>query len=157
MTLRSLVARSPLSLFGGVDPFVALARDLDKAFSPLAERTAPVASFGTDVKLDVTENDRAVTITAECPGVDEKDIDLSFSEGVLTLKGDKKFERDEKTETLHLIERSYGSFSRQIAIPSDIDAAKIEASFVKGVLTVTLPKQAKTDAETRKIAIKATT
>jgi HSP20 family protein len=83
-------------------------------------------------------------VTAELPGVDEKDIDLSLADGVLTIRGEKKTEREEtdKDKNWHLTERSYGSFSRTIALPYDPDSAKVEAKFDKGVLRVRLPKPA---------------
>lgn len=89
------------------------------------------------------------------PWVEEKDIDISFSDNILTIKGEKKFTRDENTETMHLVERSYGNFARQIALPGEVDNDKIEARFDKGVLTVTLPKAAKAVEKSKKITIKS--
>lgn len=156
MTLYTVNRRTPAAVTLR-DPFGFFGRDLGRLFDEALTSvvTSPIASYGTSLKLDVTEDSKAVAVTAECPGVDEKDIDISFNDGVLTIKGDKKFERDEKTETMHLVERSYGSFSRSIAVPAEIDADRIEAQFSKGVLTIHLPKQQKAVEKAKKIAIKA--
>ncbi|MGB4102090.1 MAG: Hsp20/alpha crystallin family protein [Alphaproteobacteria bacterium] len=141
-----------------IDPFTAMQREINRVFDDLwrsPDNANVTASFGTSLKMDVKETDQSFTIHAECPGVEEKDIDISFSDNILTIKGEKKFARDENTETLHLVERSYGSFARQIALPGEVDSDKIEARFDKGVLTVTLPKSAKSVEKARKITIKS--
>ena len=91
-------------------------------------------------KVDVKETERAVVISAELPGIDEKDVELVYRDGVLTLKGEKKYERDQNEENVHVMERSYGSFQRSFQVPDTVDAEKIDANFDKGVLTITLPR-----------------
>ncbi len=104
---------------------------------------------------DVEETDKAYVISAELPGIDDKDIDLTLKDNVLTLKGEKKSERKEKKKDYHLTERQYGSFRRSFRLPSDVDDKKINADFIKGVLKITLPKSASAQAKQRKIGIKA--
>ncbi len=91
--------------------------------------------------VDVAESPEKVTVKAEVPGLDPKEIDISLVGDLLTIKGEKKSEREEKKENYHLVERSYGSFSRALRLPAVVDADKIEASYDKGVLTVTCPKK----------------
>jgi HSP20 family protein len=95
-----------------------------------------------------------VVIKAEVPGMEAKDIDISLAGDVLTIKGEKKSEREEKKENYHLVERTYGSFSRSLKLPSAVDADKIEASYKQGVLTVSCPK--KEEVKPKAIEIKAT-
>jgi HSP20 family protein len=90
--------------------------------------------------LDVSETKDKVVVKAEAPGIDPKEMDISLSGGVLTIKGEKKKEREEKDENYHLVERSYGSFSRSVRLPAEVQEDKIKAQYKDGVLTITLPK-----------------
>ena len=117
-----------------------------RAFRPLGAEWAPA--------VDVSETADQVVIKAEVPGVEAKDIDISLSGDVLTIKGEKKSEREEKKENYHLVERSYGSFTRSLRMPAAVEADKIEANYKQGVLTVTCPK--KEEAKPKAIEIKAT-
>jgi len=92
--------------------------------------------------------------TAELPGVDEKDVDVTLADGVLTIRGEKKTERDEKDKNWPVVERSYGSFSRTISLPFDVDPAKVDAKFEKGVLRIHLPKPVEVAKKQQKIEIK---
>lgn len=91
--------------------------------------------------VDVAETPEQVTVKAELPGIDPKDINISLTGDILSIKGEKKSEREEKKENYHVVERSYGSFSRSLRLPAAVNADKIEAKFEKGVLTVTCPKK----------------
>jgi HSP20 family protein len=91
--------------------------------------------------VDVAESADKLTVKAEVPGIDPKNLDISLVGDLLTIKGEKKSEREEKKESYHLVERSYGSFSRAVRLPAAVDADKIEAQYEKGVLTVTCPKK----------------
>jgi len=91
--------------------------------------------------VDVKETAEAVVVKAEVPGMDAKEINISVTGNVLTIKGEKKSEREEKEENYHLVERSYGSFSRSLTLPAAVDLDNIEAKYDKGVLTVTCPKK----------------
>ena len=89
------------------------------------------------------------------PGLDEKGIEVKFADGVLTIKAEKQEEKEENKKDYYLHERSFGSFHRALQVPAGIDSDKIEASFKKGVLTVTLPKSAEAQKAEKKIAVKA--
>ena len=107
-------------------------------------------------KIDVAESKDAIEVTAELPGVDEKDVDVTLANGMLTVRGEKKTERDEqdKDKNWHVMERSYGSFSRAIPLPFHPDPAKVEAKFDNGVLRIRLPKPPEVPSKQQKIEIK---
>ena len=90
-------------------------------------------------RLDMSETDEKIVVTAELPGLEEKDVELLWNDNVLTIKGHKKAEREEKEEGYTYSERSYGSFERRIPIDSEVVSDKLDATFKNGVLTVTLP------------------
>ncbi|MBX7059654.1 MAG: Hsp20/alpha crystallin family protein [Leptospirales bacterium] len=108
-----------------------------------------------DPKVNVSENDKCIRVTAELPGLDEKDVEVHVNDYSLSLRGEKKFEKEEKDEEHHVIERSYGSFRRVIPLPEGVEREKIKASFKKGVLTVEIPKSAKVQESARKIDVKS--
>jgi HSP20 family protein len=91
-------------------------------------------------------------VKAEVPGMDAKDVNITLNDGLLTIKGEKKVEKEEKDEGYHLTERRYGSFSRSIRLPSDIQSDKIKANYKNGLLTITMPKSEK--AKTKEIKVK---
>jgi HSP20 family protein len=147
------------SFFGrGDDPFGSLFREVQKTFEDFSQRT-PFARLSADTlspKIDVAESTDAIDVTAELPGVDEKDLDVTLANGMLTVRGEKRTERDEqdKDKNWHVMECSYGSFSRTIPLPFDPDPAKVEAKFDKGVLHIHLPKPAEVAQKQQKIEIK---
>ena len=106
--------------------------------------------------VDVSEDDKAYKITAELPGLDEKNIEVTLSGDRLVLKGEKHQEKEEKNKDHYLSERSYGTFQRSFRLPDGVDQGKVAATFAKGVLTVTLPKTAEVQKQQKKIEIKAT-
>lgn len=106
-----------------------------------------------DVKFEVSDSEDAIEISAELPGVDEKDIDVSMAEGVLTIKGEKKSEEEEKKKDYYRSERSYGSFMRSFRIPDGVDEDKIKAAYENGVLELTLPKRPEAKVKAKKIAV----
>jgi HSP20 family protein len=110
---------------------------------------------GLTPNVDVAETDKAFEITAELPGMTEQNIDVSLSDGVLTLKGEKKEEKEQKEKGYYLSERRYGSFQRSFRLPDGVDENKIEANFEKGVLKITLPKTPEAVKQAKKIAVKA--
>jgi HSP20 family protein len=148
MTTRSIV------------PFFGLRRNLDRMFDEFLSDFGKfeLSPFNSDnlsmfkPSLDVSETDAEIKVSAELPGLDEKDIDVSLMHNVLTISGQKKAEKEDKGENYHRVERSYGSFKRSIALPSEVDADKVEAAFKNGVLTVHLPKT--TETQTKRIAVK---
>lgn len=103
--------------------------------------------------IDVTENDKAIVVTAELPGLTEDQVDLSVSDGMLTLKGEKQIDHKSDKDDVHLVERSYGSFLRQFPVPERVDVGAISAKFERGVLVVTMPKKPGSEQSRRKIAI----
>ena len=125
-------------------------------FEPM--RSMGSASLGgvmQSARADVSETDSEYEISVELPGIDEKDIELGISDGILTLKAKKEEEREEKKKDYHLTERSYGSVRRSFRTPEGVETDKIKAAFSKGVLEVTLPKTKEVKAKQRKIPVKA--
>jgi HSP20 family protein len=155
MSLRSvLTTRYPVA---ANDPFVSLQRALQRSIDDVwngLPATSLTEAAAMPVRMDVRENEGGFHVTADLPGLTEKEVDVSFDDGVLTLRGEKKVERDEKKDTWHIVERSSGSFARKLSLSAPIDTARIEATFEKGVLTIALPKQAKDQSNARKIEIK---
>jgi HSP20 family protein len=102
--------------------------------------------------LDVAETKNELVVKAEIPGMDPKDIDISLSDGVLTIKGEKRQEKEEKEADYHLVERSYGSFMRSVQLPKEVQSDKISASYKNGILRITLPKSE--EAKKKEVKIK---
>ncbi|MBI5844338.1 MAG: Hsp20/alpha crystallin family protein [Deltaproteobacteria bacterium] len=103
--------------------------------------------------LDVTETEKEIKVSAEVPGIAREDIAVSLTEGLLTVSGEKKEEKEEKSEGRTVSERCYGSFSRTVRLPAEVDAEKVEASYKDGVLTISLPKSE--SVKTTKITVKS--
>jgi HSP20 family protein len=145
------------------DPFSSFRTEMDRLFDSFLTgvpalsnlRQSFPAAQGLTPAWDVKETEKALVVTADLPGIDEKDIHLTIHNGVLSLRGEKKSERTDEHENYHLMERSYGSFQRSIRLPETVDDDQVEAQFDKGVLTVTLPKRPETVKEQKKIEIKA--
>jgi HSP20 family protein len=163
MALRSLLPfRGGRSVDPTMDPFFSLHRDVNRAFEDMFKDfgTVPAVWGGNGVatlKIDVKETEKGLEISTELPGVDEKDIELAVDDDVLTIKGEKKLEKEEKDEKTgyHLMERSYGSFARSIRLPYSVKADSVTADFSKGVLKVTCPKPAEAVSTAKKIQIQA--
>jgi HSP20 family protein len=138
-------------------PFLSLRRDIDRLFDDFFH--APMASFGRGSTLqwptvEVSQTDKEIRITAEVPGMNEKDVELLVEDGVLTLRGEKKSESEDRDRGYS--ERFYGRFERRIALPSGVDEEKAKAEFRDGVLTVTLPRNREAERG-RRIPINAGT
>jgi len=103
--------------------------------------------------MDVSENDEAVTVKLELPGVDPKDVSIEVTGDILTIRGEKKQESEEKGKDFHRLERRYGAFQRSVRLPSSVDTQKVEATYKNGVLTITLPKRE--GAKRKRIEVKA--
>ncbi len=152
-------------------PFESLRREIDRLFddfdggffrSPFRRSLFDLAPFaGREMAwpavpaVDFTDTEKAYEVTAELPGIDEKNIEVKVANGVLTIKGEKQEEKEEKKKDYYLRERNFGSFERAFQVPEGVDADKIEASFKKGVLTVTLPKKPEAQKAAKKIDVKA--
>ena len=106
-------------------------------------------------RLDVTEDDKAFHVSVELPGMTDKDVAVSVADRLLTIRGEKKEEKEKKDKDVFRRERAYGSFRRDIELPGDVDAGKIEAAFKNGVLTVDLPKTQEAQARVKQIPVKA--
>ncbi|MFG1431449.1 Hsp20/alpha crystallin family protein [Xanthobacter sp. V2C-8] len=150
-------------------PFEQLRREIEQVFENvrLGALGFPLTRGGLDLPwprlagsalapaVDVTERDGAYEITVELPGMEEKDIEVKLANGTLTIRGEKKEEREEQEKDYYLSERRYGAFSRAFKVPEGVDPEKVEARFSKGVLTVALPKNAQARSQEKTIAIKA--
>lgn len=150
-------------------PFDQLRRDIEQVFDSfrLGALGFPLARAGIDLPwprrgaaalapaVDVVEREGAYEVTAELPGMDEKDIEVKLANGTLTIRGEKKEEREEKEKDYYLSERRYGTFTRAFKVPDGVDADKVEARFAKGVLTVSLPKTAEARSQEKTITVKA--
>ena len=111
--------------------------------------------FNITPAIDIVEKDKTFEVTAELPGLDAKNIDLQLSDNVLTIKGEKQEEKEEKTKDRYVSERRYGSFRRSLQVPDSVDVDKIEANFKSGILTVTLPKSPEAQKKQKTIPVSA--
>ena len=117
-------------------------KEMDRLFERFLEPAwAEMPALGEwEPKIDVTETKDTVTVKAELPGVEQKDIAISLQDNILTIKGEKEEEQEEKDKRYHRVERSYGAFSRAMRLPAAVDAGKASAAFKDGVVTISLPK-----------------
>jgi len=146
---------------GGVreaHPLARLRDEMDHAFErfwhdPWSASLADVfpSRSGLGLRMNLAESENDITLTAELPGVDPKDVDISVSNNVLTIRGEKKEEKEDKKRNYHYVERSYGSFHRSVQLPNSADPDKVDASYKNGILTVTLQKRP--DAKPKRIAV----
>lgn len=157
MNLRSLI---PVSRERSVaNPFTSLQREIDRLFDDFTRGFPSIAPglSGNGVSalmpsMDVTETDKEIEITAELPGLEEKDVQINVADNLLTIRGEKKAEKEQKDKNYRLVERSYGSFERTLELPEGVNAEAIKATIAKGVLKVTVPKPAPVQA--KKIEVK---
>lgn len=153
------------------EPWQVLRREMDRLFDrftagfnlpPMGRLIDADTAVGAPIlfnlptpAIDIAETAEGFRLTAELPGMTEKDIEVTVADDTLTLKGEKKQETEQKEKNYYLSERSYGVFQRSFVLPSGVDREKVAATFEKGVLTVMLPKAAVTTPQTRKIDVKA--
>lgn len=138
------------------DPFVAMQTEINRMFNEFGRGwPARFAEGEVSTKIDVVETDAAIEVTAELPGIDEKDVDVMLRDDVLTIRGEKKSEREEKKTDYRLVERSFGSFSRSIRLPFEADSEAVKAHFAKGLLKVTIAKPAQAKEKTVKIPVRS--
>jgi HSP20 family protein len=132
----------------------ALRREMDRIWDRFSgEKPAEWSGGEWTPSVDVSESQDKIVVKAEAPGIDPKGLDISLSNGVLTLKGEKKKEREEKGENYHLVERGYGSFSRSVRLPAEVAEDKVKASYKDGILTITLPKSERAKERAIKIEV----
>jgi HSP20 family protein len=140
------------------NPFALFRKEMDALFdnffSGFDLQRFESSLGGFNPKVDVVENDKEIKVTAELPGIDEKEIDLSLSRGALTIRGEKQKEKEDRGKDYYRMERSFGAFSRVIPLPAEVDDENVQASFRKGVLSITLPKTVQELRETKKVPIK---
>ena len=162
-TTQVEVKKAAPSRNGSIEPWRSFRDEMDRFFDRFSKSFAvpalePFWSRGGELSVpavDLTEDEKAYTVSAELPGIEEKDIDVTVSGGMLTIKGEKTQEKEEKNKNYYLSERSYGSFQRSFSLPDSVDQSRIVADFAKGVLTVTLPKSPEAQKTQKKIEIKA--
>src|SRR5512134_297028 len=135
------------------EPFRDIARLQDEMTRMFDDRLFRAGeSVGWTPACDIYEDEEGVSLRFELAGVDPKDVDVRFENGVLTVKGERKLEREDKRENYHRVERAYGTFTRSFSLPGTVDAEKIRAEAKDGVLTLMLPKRA--EAKPRAIQVK---
>ena len=151
---RELTVWKPFGELAPFRDFEWMRRDMDRLWNSFFERGTLRSEEGGEwlPSLDVAETKNEIVVKAEVPGLEPKDIDISLSDGLLTIKGEKKQEREEKEKNYHLVERSYGSFARSIRLPNEVQSDKINASYKNGVLKIVLPKSE--EAKKKEIKIK---
>jgi HSP20 family protein len=115
--------------------------DIDRFFDEAFLPTRRQASEGAWApKVDISEDDGKIVVKADLPGVGEKDVSVKVEDNVLTLTGERKFEKETDEENFHRVERTYGSFARSFTLPETVDTDKISAKYDKGVLNISIPK-----------------
>ena len=142
------------------DPFMTLHREMNRLFddvfrgfdmAPLSSLGSTPARMGGWPHVEIVETDKDVRVSAELPGIDEKDVEVMIGDGVLTVRGEKKSEIEDKDRAFS--ERYYGRFERRIPLAWEVEEDKIDASFRNGVLTVTMPKSAEAKTSVKRIAV----
>src|ERR1041384_7557698 len=142
-----------------LDPFTQFRREIDQMFNGmLGDWTGPMHLLARKLgswmpQIDVRETAKEIRVTAELPGMEEKDLEVSLLDGALTIKGEKSEEHEEEKGDVHRAERQYGMFERTIPLPSEVDVDKVNATFKKGVLKITLPKTKEAQSNRRVIQI----
>ncbi len=159
MNLRSLIpVGRDRNVARSESPFMPMQREIDRLFGDFT-RGFPAFSSGGAIDLlpniDVTEADKQIEITAELPGLEDRDVQVNVADNVLTIRGEKKTEKEEEDKTYRLVVRSYGSFVRSLELPAGVNPDAIKASIDKGLLKVTVPKPAPAPAQVKKIDVKA--
>ena len=140
-----LSAREPFSLFQ---------RDMNRLFENFFDRDFLDAGNGFSPQVDLSETEKEIIVKADIPGVEEKDLDISISNNILVIRGEKKSEKEEKKENYYRSERSYGSFQRSIQLPVKVEESKVDAVFKNGVLKITLPKDKSVEKGKKQISVK---
>ena len=141
-----------MTLITRINPFRELAGFLEN-FADVNTAADNQQAFGSFVPaVDVYEDEHSLTLKLEVPGLNEEDINVTLENNTLTVSGERKFEKEEKEENFHRIERRYGSFTRTFRLPSSVDSENVEAGYDKGVLKITLAKRAEAKPKTIKIA-----
>ena len=141
-----------MTMITRIDPFRELATLFQNFAEPTGKDQLTAGSFVPPV--DVYEDEHNLVLKLEVPGVEEKDLNVSVENNTLSIQGERKFEKEEKEENFHRIERRYGSFQRTFKLPNTVDAEKVDANYEKGILKITLAKRA--EAKPRQINVAST-
>jgi HSP20 family protein len=143
------------------DPFFSFRREVDRMFDDFFSgfgRRAVGSPFGSWASpapsMDLTESEKEIVVTAEMPGLDNKDFEVTVSGDLLTLKGEKKAEHEERNGDAYYMERRFGSFSRSVRLPFEVQDEKVDARYEKGVLTIHIPKPAEMQRHARRIEVR---
>lgn len=155
----------PVARRGGeMDPFQAIRREMDRVFDDML-RGFGMPSFSLPITqamsatmltphMDVSETDQDIRITAELPGIDEKNLEVMVSDDLLTIRGEKQVEEEEKDRDYRVVERARGSFGRSLRLPFSVDPNQVQASFKDEVLTITVPKPKEVKEKTARVEVK---
>lgn len=147
---------APETRNGEDNPIASLQRDMNRLFEGFWNRIGHVDwPWSGDAKSDVVETDNAIEVSIELPGMEMKDIEVTVTDDMLTIKGEKRVERQEEKKGYYLSERSYGAVYRTIPLPPGVDGEKAEATFRNGVLTVRLPQTPEAQAKVKRIEVQA--
>lgn len=159
LTNRSSQTHTPTEFRGSdLNPIGSFRREVDRLFDDFFRAPTAFGSFGGSTganvpSIDVKQNDNEVTVTAEVPGMTDKDVELFVEDGLLTIRGDKKGEQNERGYS----ERWYGHFERQVPLPANVDEDHSRAEFHDGLLTIHLPRSGEADERRKKIPVNADT
>ena len=156
ITMSFLTPKSRVNKPTQADPFYHFQEEMNRLMETFfGQSNWPSLSETTTwaPKVDVSETEKEYKVRAELPGVDKKNVELSFQDNTLFLKGERKFEEEEKKENFHRVERSFGTFQRMIPFNTKVDEEKIKANYDKGILTITMAKTDDALKGTRKISI----
>jgi HSP20 family protein len=155
MNLKSVIPVGRQRTVARVDnPFFSLQNEIDRLFDDFSRGFPSFGNGGmTNLvpTMDVSETDKDIEITAELPGLQDKDVQINVANNILSIRGEKKAEKEQKDKNYRLVERSYGSFERSLELPEGVDGGAIKASIDKGVLKVVVPKPA--PAQVQKIEV----
>lgn len=148
---------APESKSGDGNPIATLQREMNQVFESFWNRFGHLEwPWGSgEARSDMVETDNAIEISIELPGMEMKDIELTVTDDMLTLKGEKRIERQEEKRGYYLSERSYGAIYRTIPLPPGVDGDKAQASFKNGVLTIRLPQTPEAQAKVKRIEVKS--
>lgn len=146
----------------GMDSFHSFHKEVDQLFNefkkgfnlPTIESASGNPAGLLSPKIDVSETEKSLDVAVELPGVEEDDIEVTLTDNILTIKGEKKSEVEDEGKDFHVVERSYGSFQRSLKLPFEASADSVEASFQNGVLKVHLAKPEELEKKVQKISIK---
>lgn len=146
---------------GEDNPLATLQKEMNEVFANFSDRFGKTFEsldwpWGSgDAKSDVVETDKAIEVSIELPGMEMKDIEVSVSDDVLSIKGEKKVDRQEEKKGYYLSERTYGAVYRSIPLPPGVDGSKADASFKNGVLTIKLPQTPEAQAKVKRVEVKS--